>query len=119
MASRKVQGATEDAVACLTSASLRQELSDRERLALEFLDLLATDHHRIGDDLYRAMAQHFTTAEIIELGTTCGHMIGSHRFLHTLNIFGDADPVIAYAPEQVGTTWAVLHPPEPAVKSRK
>ena len=56
------------------------------------------------------MALHFTTAEIIELGMTCGHMIGSHRFLHTLNIFGDGDPIIPYAPEQVGATWAQLHP---------
>jgi alkylhydroperoxidase family enzyme len=114
MASRKVQGATEEVVACL-APSLRDDLSDRERLALEFLDLLAADHHRIGDDLYRRMAAHFTTAEIVELGTTCGHMIGTHRFLHTLDVFGDGDPVIAYAPEQVGSTWATLHPrSEPA-----
>src|SRR5579863_6809241 len=59
MASRKVEGATEDVVACLTSPSLRNDLSDRERLAVEFLELLATDHHRIGDDIYRRMALHF------------------------------------------------------------
>jgi len=110
MGSRKVPGATEDLVACLTSPSLRRDLSDRERLALEFLELLATDHHRIGDDLYHRMGLHFTTAEIIELGQTCGHMIGSHRFIHTLNLFGDGDPAIPYAPEQVGATWAELHP---------
>jgi alkylhydroperoxidase family enzyme len=110
MASRKVEGATEDVVACLTTVSLRSELSERERLALEFLDLLATDHHRIGDDLYRRLARHFTTAEIIELGSTCGHMIGTHRFLHTLDVFGEDAPIIAYAPEQVGIGWAELHP---------
>ncbi|MGO8861307.1 MAG: carboxymuconolactone decarboxylase family protein [Acidimicrobiales bacterium] len=110
MASRKVEGATEEAVACLTDPSLRQELSDRERLALEYLDLLATDHFRIGDDMYRRLAEHFTTAEIIELGMTSGHMIGSHRFLHTLDVFGESDPVIPYAREQVGAAWAELHP---------
>jgi alkylhydroperoxidase family enzyme len=109
MASRKVKGATEEAVACLTSLALRGDLSDREWLALEFLDLLATDHHRIGDDLYRRLAAHFTSAEIVELGSTCGHMIGTHRFLHTLDVFGEADPIIPYAPEQVGTTCAALH----------
>jgi len=113
MASRKVEGATEDVVACLTNPGMRADLSDREQLALEFLDLLATDHHRIRDDLYRRLACHFTTAEIIELGSTCGHMIGTHRFLHTLDllgdVFGDSDPIIPYAPEQVGTTWAELH----------
>lgn len=110
MASRKVEGATEDVVACLTDPGQRSELSDRERLALEFLDLLATDHHRIGDDLYRRLALHFTTAEIVELGSTCGHMIGTHRFLHTIDIFGENDPIIPYAREQVGATWAELHP---------
>jgi alkylhydroperoxidase family enzyme len=119
MASRKVKGATEDAVACLTSPSLRQDLSDRERLALEFLELLATDHYRIGDEIYRHLARHFTTAEIIELGQTCGHMIGSHRFMHTLNVFGDDDPIIPYAPEQVGATWAQLHPEAVASGRRK
>jgi hypothetical protein len=108
MASRKVEGATEQAVACLTSPTLREGLSNRERLALEFLELLATDHHRIGDDLYRRLSAHFSTAEIIELGSTCGHMIGTHRFLHTLDVFGEGAPVIAYAPEQVGAAWADL-----------
>lgn len=110
MASRKVEGATEDAVACLTNPALRGDLSERERLGLEFLELLATDHHRIGDDLFRRLAGHFTTAEIVELGSTCGHMIGTHRFLHAIDVFGESDPVTPYAPEQVGTAWADLHP---------
>jgi alkylhydroperoxidase family enzyme len=109
MASRKVEGATEEVVACLTNPALRSDLSDRERLALEFLELLATDHHSIGDALFRRLAAHFTTAEIVELGSTCGHMIGTHRFLHTIDVFGDSEPVIAYQPEQVGATWAELH----------
>ena len=108
MGSRKVEGATEEAVACLTNPGLRSDLGDRERLALEFLDLLATDHHKIGDDLYRRLAQHFTTAQIVELGSTCGHMIGTHRFLHTIDVFSDSEPIIPYAREQVGTTWAEL-----------
>jgi alkylhydroperoxidase family enzyme len=106
MASRKVDGATEEIVACLTDSTLCGPLTVRERLALEYLNLLATDHHRIGDDLYRRMAEHFTVAEIVELGMTCGHMIGTHRFMHTLNIFGNADPVIPYDPSQVGVNWA-------------
>ena len=116
MGSRKVKGATEEAVACLSSPALRGDLNARERLALEFLDLLATDHHRIGRDLYQRLAQHFTTAEIVELGSTAGHMIGSHRFLHTLDVFGEEEPVIAYAPEQVGSTWAEVHGGEGAGK---
>jgi alkylhydroperoxidase family enzyme len=107
-ASRKVIGATEETVACLIDTTLRSQLSERERLALEFLELLATDHHAIGDPMYRRLAEHFTTAEIVELGRTCGTMIGTHRFLHTLNLLeGDAEPVIAYDPAQVGVSWAM------------
>ena len=81
------------------------QLTDREMLALEYIELMATDHHRIGDDMYRRLAEHFTVAEIVELGLTCSHMIGTHRFIHTLDIYGDADPVLSYDPGQVGVTW--------------
>lgn len=108
-ASRKNEAATEEAVACLLNPALRGDLDVRQRLALEFIDLLATDHHSIGDDLYRRLAEHFTAAEIVELGLACASMIGMHRFLHTLNVFGDADPVIPYDPAQIGKTWAQLH----------
>jgi alkylhydroperoxidase family enzyme len=111
-ASRKVEGATEEAVACLIDPSLRGDLSTRERLALEYLELMATDHHRIDDAVYRRLAEHFTTAEIIELGMTSSHMIGTHRFMHTLDVYGAAEPVIGYDPGQVGRTWAQVHEPE-------
>jgi alkylhydroperoxidase family enzyme len=112
MASRKVEGATEETVACLVDPSLRGDLTMRERLALDYLELMATDHHRIGDEVYRHLAEHFTTAEIIELGMTTSHMIGTHRFMHTLNVYGDSEPVIAYDPNQIGRTWAQVHEAE-------
>jgi alkylhydroperoxidase family enzyme len=106
---RKVDAVDEDVVACLISPSMRGDLTLREQRALEFLDLLATDHHKIDDAVYRGLAEVFTTAEIVELGSTCGHMIGTHRFIHTLDPYGDAPPVIRYDPAQVGVTWAELH----------
>jgi len=117
MNARKVDTVTEDVVACLVSPSLRSDLNERERRALEFLDLLATDHHRIDDEVYRSLAEVFTTAEIIELWQTCGHMIGTHRFIHTLDPYGDAPPVIRYDPAQVGVSWADLHGDQPATQS--
>ena len=108
MNARKVDSVTEEIVACL-APTLRDDLTVRERRALQFLDLLATDHHRIDDAIYRGLAEVFTTAEIVELGLTCGHMIGTHRFIHTLDPYGDTTPVIRYDPAQVGVTWAELH----------
>ena len=109
MNARKVEDVTEEVVACLVNPSLRDDLSLRERRALEFLDLLANDHHRIDDAIYRGLGEVFTTAEIVELGLVCGRMIGIHRFIHTLDPYGDAAPVIRYDPAQVGVTWAELH----------
>lgn len=36
-------------------------------------------------------------------------MIGTHRFIHTLDPHGDGTPVIGYDPAQVGVTWDELH----------
>lgn len=108
-ASRKAGGITDEDAACLINPGAGAGLEMRERLALEFLERLAGDHHSIGDDLYRRLAEQFTTAEIVELGTTCGGMIGMHRFMHTLDIFGDAPPAIDYDPAQIGKTWVELH----------
>ena len=109
MNARKVGEVTDEVVACLANPALRGDLSERERRAVAFLDLMATDHFRIDDAVYRGLAEVFTTAEIIELGQTCGHMIGTHRFIHTLDPYGDAPPVISYDPAQMGVTWQELH----------
>ena len=119
MNARKVETVTEELVACLISPSHRGDLNVRERRALEFLDLLATDHHQIGDAIYRGLGEVFTTAEIIELGQTCGHMIGTHRFIHTLDPYGDSTPVIAYDPAQIGVTWSELHGNEVTIAHTK
>jgi alkylhydroperoxidase family enzyme len=114
MTSRKVDGATEDLVACMVDPDQAGKLSTREQLALEYLETLANDHFSIGDAMYQRLAEHFTTAEIVELGLTCGNMIGTHRFFHTLNTEGDGDPAIRYDPRQVGKTWDDLHAREEA-----
>lgn len=107
-ASRKAAAATEETVACLIDPSMRRDLDDRQRLALEFLERLEGDHHSIDNAFYGSLAEHYTTAEIVELGLACASSIGMHRFLHTLDVFGDADPAIRYDPAQVGTTRAQM-----------
>jgi alkylhydroperoxidase family enzyme len=100
MQSRKHDSITEEDVACLVSPG-GSELNEQERLAVEFLDLLSADHHAIDDEFYRQLGEHFTTAQIIELGFACANSMGLHRFIHTLDVFGDAPPVIPYSAEQV------------------
>ena len=51
MQSRKHDSITDADVACLLDPDHAQ-LSDQERMALEFLDLLSADHHAMDDEFY-------------------------------------------------------------------
>ncbi len=105
MQSRKHDSITDDDVACLVSPG-NSGLTEQERLAVEFLDLLSADHHTIDDEVYRQLGKVFTAAQIIELGFTCANSMGLHRFIHTLDVFGSAAPVIAYDAGQVDSALA-------------
>ena len=100
MQSRKHDSITEEDVACLLDVD-GGNLTDQERLAVKFLDLLSADHHAIDADFYRELSQVFTAAQIVELGFTCAQSMGLHRFIHTLEVFGTDEPVIPYSPDQV------------------
>ena len=105
MQSRKHDSITDEDVACLISPGAAG-LTDQERLAVEFLDLLSADHHAIDDETYRRLGEVFTAAQIIELGFTCATSMGTHRFIHTLDPFGTDPPVITFDPDQVDTARA-------------
>ena len=59
------------------------------------------------------LGQVFTAAQIVELGFTCASSMGLHRFIHTLDVFGTDDPVIAYGPDQVDTALSSPSEAEP------
>jgi alkylhydroperoxidase family enzyme len=113
MQSRKHDSITDEDVACLIAPG-HSELTEQERLAVEFLDLLSADHHAIDDDVYRELGKVFTAAQIIELGFTCANAMGLHRFIHTLDVFGNSPPVIAYDADQVDTAYADVAEQAPA-----
>ena len=99
MQSRKHDSITEEDVACPLDSDHRQ-LDDQERMALEFLDLMSADHHAIDDDFYRRLGEVLTAAQVIELCFPCAETMGVHRFIHTLDVFGDGKPVISFSPDQ-------------------
>ncbi len=110
MQSRKHDSITDEDVACLVSPG-SSGLTEQERLAVEFLDLLSADHHAIDDETYRRLGEVFTAAQIIELGFTCAVSMGTHRFSHTLDPFGTAPPVIRFDPDPVDAAH-----PEPGIE---
>jgi alkylhydroperoxidase family enzyme len=76
-------------------------------MAVEFLDLLSADHHAMDDEFYKRLSEQFTAAQIIELGFTCAGVMGLHRFIHTLDVYGESPPVIEYDQDQVDSAKPV------------
>ena len=103
MQSRKHDSITDQDVACLLAPG-RETLTEQERLAVEFLDRLSADHHALDDAFYRRLGQAFTAAQIVELGFSCAETMGVHRFLHTLDIFGETAPAIPFTRAEVDAT---------------
>src|SRR6476619_3570723 len=93
MQSRKHDSITDEDVACLLDVG-GSDLTDQERLAVTFIDLLSADHHAIDADFYRQLAEVFTAAQIIELGFSCAQSMEMHRFLDTREVFGTEVPVM-------------------------
>ena len=105
MQSRKHDSITDADVACLLAPG-HDELTDQERMAIEFLDLLSADHHAIDAEFYGRLSQVFTAAQIVELGFSCAHTMGVHRFIHTLDVFGTDAPVVPFSADEVDTVKA-------------
>lgn len=104
--SRKHDSITDEDVACLLAPG-HGSLTPQEQMAVEFLDLLSADHLAIDDEFYKRLGEHFTAAQIIELGFTSAGVMGLHRFIHTLDVYGDSQPAIGYNPDQVDTSKPV------------
>ena len=81
-------GLTEDKIAALDN--LDSELfSPRERVALRFADLMATEHLRIDDAVFAELRRHFSEAQIVELGVSTALFVGLGRFNAIIGI----DPI--------------------------
>ena len=94
-ASRKDDSISEEDVACLLDPNAAR-FNPRERAAIGFFDLLNANHHAIDDNTFRELSEVFTTAEIIEMAYLCSTFLGGHRLMHTLGVFGTAEPVLTY-----------------------
>jgi alkylhydroperoxidase family enzyme len=109
MQSRKHDSITDEDVACLLAPGQGQ-LTEQERLAVQFLDLLSADHHAIDDEVYRELGKVFTAAQIIELGFACANSMGLHRFIHTLDVYGTSEPVIRFSADQIDSIKEDVEP---------
>ncbi len=77
-------GLTEEKISELDTPS--NSYSKRERLALEYAERLAVDHHNIDDAFFARLHDVFNDAEVLELGMMIGQYIGFGRLLKVLDL---------------------------------
>jgi alkylhydroperoxidase family enzyme len=92
--SRKEDSVSEDDVQCLADPEAAN-YTRRERLALRYLTLMCTDHLAITPQTYLELSEEFATEEIVELGWTCAQTMAGHRFMHSLDLLGTGEPILA------------------------
>lgn len=82
----------QEVIACsIGTAPEIDGLTERERLAGEYADRFATDHHSIDDAFMAEVRTHFTDVEVIELTALCAMTVGNGRFMTVLGIEADDD----------------------------
>lgn len=72
-------GVSEDLVCSLEQPAEAPDLSDGERAALHFADLLASDHLSIDDSTIAALREHFAEPEVVEIGMHIALCVGYGR----------------------------------------
>lgn len=82
-------GLTEDLVCSLERPQEARDLTDAEKVAIRFGELMATDHLSISDALFDELRKHFSEAEIVELGMTCAFFVGFGRLAATWHMVED------------------------------
>ena len=80
------EGVTDEIVMALADFANAPQFSAREKLALQFAERMALNHHQIDDQFFRTLRNEFNTAEILELGMLTGLFIGYGRLLSILDL---------------------------------
>ncbi len=76
-------GVTEGLVCSLERPQEAENLTPAEKAAIRYGELMATDHLAIDDAMYDELRQHFTEAQIVELGMTVAFFVGFGRLAAT------------------------------------
>ena len=80
---QKVEPEFADAV---TEWRTTEAFDERTRLAAEYADRYALDHHNLDEDFWKRMTAHYSQAEIVELSMSIGSWLAFGRLNHVLGI---------------------------------
>ncbi len=86
-------GLTEEKISQLDTGGAA--FSPREALAVEYAERLAVDHHNMHDGFFDRLREHFSEAEILEIGMMAGQYIGFGRLLMVLDLEAKFCPIDA------------------------
>ncbi|MFP6817140.1 MAG: carboxymuconolactone decarboxylase family protein [Pseudomonadales bacterium] len=76
-------GVTEDLVCSLEKPAEADNLTTAEKAAIRFGELMASDHLSIDDGVYDELREHFSEAQIVELGMWSAFCVGFGRLAAT------------------------------------
>jgi len=79
----KVEEEFADAV---TEWRTTESFDERTRLAAEYAERYALDHHNIDDEFWARMSEHYSQKEIVELSMSIGSWLAFGRLNHVLGI---------------------------------
>ena len=69
-----------------------EKFSDAEKLALEYSELMDSKPEKIDETFYARLREHYSEAEIVELGAFIGFNVGYHTFFRTLDFYPMLSP---------------------------
>ena len=84
-------GMTEDLVCSLEKPQEADDLTEAERAAIAYADLMATDHLRVSDASFDDLREYFTEPEIMELCFNVAYFVGFGRMAMSLDMVDDLD----------------------------
>lgn len=94
--------ANEDKLASLNDYEKSPLFTERERVALRYTDAICWNPASADDAMWQDLHQHFTEAELVELGSFVGYIAGGQRWISTLGIgHGEvlAETTVGLSPE--------------------
>lgn len=62
------------------------DLSEREKMALRFADIILTDPQKLDEAFFKQLKEHFTEEQIIDMGMGVGFLHGTQRFIESMGI---------------------------------
>lgn len=83
------EGVSEDLVCELAAPEEATDLTERERAALHYADLVAANPMAISDATFDRLREHFTEPEIVELAMHIGYCVGFGRIAMSWDMVDD------------------------------